>query len=617
MEKFKVIIKKLTIGELKQYDRAKKQGSDITQRALRRVSLFCRQNWIGAVVILGATLLFFWPIVTRIDSYSEGGDAMFNAWTLARNHHCIIGQGCPDYTDGNIYYPHEDTMLYSETQLSAGLLTLPLFLINDNPIFAYNIWTIASVFFAGFFMYLLAKYLSRGNEWVSILAGLIFAFAPFKMAAIFHLQNLSIFYLPLAILLVLKYFDTKKRAYLWWLLVVLILLFYASWYNLVFSAVALALLLGGYLLFRLANLKKVLAVAGIIGLAGLATLPLAVEFMRFSKETGANFSIKDQLLYQSSLMDYVLPHDGTLVGKIFYAFNPDERRNAFNLDSFSYHGIILYILAGALLVLVFINRKKSKEAFKKFGAVITFAVIGVVGFILSLGPLLKVKGNYIYGSTADGIGVAMPLPYLFIDKFIPQLTFIRGVGRWSVLFLLALCCLLAYLAYYVAKNKTYQKYKIVIGVLVSAIIFVELMPLHQVTMSKNDYSYNLRVPQVYQFIKERPEINNLIVLRGDEDYPNAPIPIARAEDILWSGYHNRNIFNGYSGYTPSEYFNQYWDFIDFEADDIDKMRKLGIRYLVVDKQLSVVKNTHMPDAVKQLVGNKLYEDERYSLHRLQ
>src|SRR6266540_3265030 len=137
---------------------------------------FLRRHWLGTLLILVATLIFFWPIVIRLDSYSDGGDSMFNAWTLARNHHCLQGEGCPNYADGNIYFPNKYSMLYSETQLSAGGVTLPLHWINNNPIFAFNVLMIVSFFLSGWFMYLLAKRLSRGNELFSILAGLIFEF---------------------------------------------------------------------------------------------------------------------------------------------------------------------------------------------------------------------------------------------------------------------------------------------------------------------------------------------------------------------------------------------------------------------------------------------------------
>jgi hypothetical protein len=254
---------------------------------------FFKRNWLGTLVILTATLIFFWPVVTRISSYSEGGDAMFNAWTLARDHHCLMRDSCSSYSTSNIYFPHKDTMLYSETQLSAGFVTLPLYWINDNPLFSNNVLTIVSCFLAGWFMYLLAKYLSKGNEIFSILAGLIFEFAPFKMAAIWHLQNLSIFCLPLAILLIMKFFDTNNRKYLWGLGLTLIYQFYASWYQMVFVAIAVSILAICMLLIRYVNWRQALMVLAVLALAAISTLPLAEQYIRFSKTNKATFGIID------------------------------------------------------------------------------------------------------------------------------------------------------------------------------------------------------------------------------------------------------------------------------------------------------------------------------------
>ncbi|MGD8373715.1 MAG: hypothetical protein PVI21_02550 [Candidatus Woesebacteria bacterium] len=620
MKRARALLKKLTVGDKKQSKNAKisARGQNVNawlKKTFAIVCAFFKQNWIGTVVILLAAIVFFWPMIVRIDSWSEGGDAMFNAWTLSRNHNCILGDNCPNYVDANIYFPNKDTMLYSETQLSAGVLTLPLHFINSNPIFAYNVWTIVSVFLCGFFMYLLAKYLSRGSELVSTAAGLIFAFAPFRMAAIFHLQNWSIFYLPLAFLLIFKYFDTRKKGYLVGLFATLTLQFYASWYNMVFVGVAIGILLLGFLIFKIAKLKQVMAVAAAMLAAIIAILPLALQYMRFSEETGAAFSLKDQTLYSSSLLDYFLPNSGTLWGKIASWLHIGPGLNAYNLDSISYHGITLYVLAAALVVFVFLKRKKGAEAMRRFGLVITMTSIGLVGLVLSLGPLLKIKGNYAYGSAADGIQLALPLPYLLIDKFLPQLTFIRAVGRWSVLFLFVLCCLLAYAAYYVHEKQWFKKREKLISIAVCALLAFELMPLYQVPVhAENSFNFNLTIPEVYKYVKEHKEINNIIVLRGDEDYPGAPIPVVRAEDVLWSGYHNRNIFNGYSGYTPPNYFIEYAEYKDFEPDDIAKMKAIGLQYVIVDKQLSN-NRPHLADNLKKNL-KVLYEDQRYALLKL-
>lgn len=263
----------------------------------KKATLLLKQNQktLVAIIIFGvATAAFLWPMVTHVMTYTDGGDHMFNAWTLARNHHCLLHQGCPNYSDANIFFPHKDTMLYSETQWSTGLLTLPLHFISQNPLFSVNVWQILSLFFAGFFMYLLALYLSKGNQTISILAGLIFMFAPNKITSLGHLQNLSIFYVPLIILLLLRYRDRGKRLSLVGFAIACSLLFLASWYQMVFGLI----IIGPFLLYVLSYKSsriRGLWLAAALFIALLTTLPLAKEYVRFSKANKATFSITNQI----------------------------------------------------------------------------------------------------------------------------------------------------------------------------------------------------------------------------------------------------------------------------------------------------------------------------------
>ncbi len=580
-----------------------------------KLRAFFKANWIGTVVIVAATFIFFLPLITRISSYSEGGDAMFNAWTLSRNHHCLLRQSCPSYKDANIFFPNKDTMLYSETQLSAGVVTLPLHFINDNPIFANNVLTVVSFFFAGWFMYLLAKFLSKGHELVSVLAGLAFEFAPYKMAGIFHLQNLCIFGLPLAVLFILKYVQKQHRKYLVGLLLILLYVFFASWYQMVFLFAALVILLAGLLYFRLAGWRPVLTLSLVILVAAAATLPLAKQYIRFSKLSGGTLTIAQETLYSSSVADYFTPQVGTVAGKIYHHVSAHGIVNAYNLDSYSYHGVVLYLIAGLVIVLSWHYRKRTAEWRQKHKLVMILAVIGMVGLFFSLGPLLKVKGSYSYAEVSKGYRLAVPMPYLLVNKFLPQLKFIRAVGRWSILFLFALCCMLALFPAYLKQLKLSALRERLIYGLIVLLAVVELMPLHLLATNGHAYSYNLRVPAVYHYVAEHPEVNNIVVIRYDYDYPGAPIPIAQAEDVLWSGYHNRNIFNGYSGYVPTTYDKDYITFKAFSDASVTRMKELDLRYVLVDKQLSTSK-PELADDVQARVPNKVYEDGRYALFKL-
>ncbi len=592
------------------------------KRWLRAVGAFLRRHWIGTVVIVIATLIFFWPIVTRIASYSEGGDAMFNAWTLARDQHCVLLQGCPHYADGNIYFPNKDSMFYSETQLSAGLLTLPLYFINQNPVFTYNVWTILSFFFAGWFMYLLAKRLSKGNELVAVFAGLAFELAPARMSAVTHLQSLSIFYLPLAVLLIVKFLDTARKKYLAWLFVVLALLFYASWYEMVFALIGISVLLLVLRIGKVTSWKQTGLLVASIGAAAIVTLPLAMQYVAFSKSQNATFTLGQQANLSSSLYDYTLPHSGTLLGKWYYKANPGVQMNTYNLDGFSYDGISLYITAGLLLVAGYVlyrrtrakRTSQAREYKRNYVYVAAFVAMAFVGFVVSLGPALKLKYVYLYTEGSAHIPLAIPMPWLAVDYFFPQFHFIRAIDRATVIALFGLCCTFAFLPVYVMPLKWRRSLRYGIIGLVCACIVFELLPVHRVPMSPVAASYSMRIPAVYKLVKSDPSIDNIIVLRSDLDYPGAQIPVARTEDVLWAGYHNKNIFNGYSGYTPPQYFAQLADFTDLKPDDVPKMQKLGLRYVIIDKQLS--RTGSLVAESRVLFSHKIYEDSRYILYKL-
>lgn len=562
-----------------------------------------------------ATASFLWPMFRHASTYSEGGDHMFNAWTLARNHHCILQEGCEKYSNGNIFFPNKDTMLYSETQLSAGILTLPLHVINPNPLFAVNIWHLMSALFSGFFMYLLARYLSKGNQAISILSGLIFEFAPTKISSMSHLQNLSIFYLPLIILMLLKYRDSGQRRYLGLFGLFSSLLFLASWYQMVFGLVVIVLFILFLVLQKTHRQKaKMLFFAVLVAL--LPTLPLAREYVRFSKETSAGFSINSQVEFSASINDYVLPYQETPLGALYYKLKPDAHRNSYNPDSFSYTGISLYIIALICLVLA-VRKRKSQAYFAEHKLfIILLAITFVAGVIISLGPILK------YGTHSSfplqGVRVSIPAPYILVNTLLPQLSFIRAIGRASVIALFALCCALAIFGGYLQTIESRTK-RIVLTSLVFVVTSLDLLPIRQLVrmpfIKMDPQRIGYTIPEVYRFVENNPQINNIVIVRTQKDYPNIGLPTARIEDVLWSGYHNRNIFNGYSGYEPPAYKAGLKDYTDLQIDDVTEMKSQNLQYYLVDTLLSqdspdILKNT------ESILGKSVYSDSRYSLFKI-
>lgn len=593
-----------------------------TQATLIFIKKILRWRWLGVVIIAAATIGMFWNVIPKIATYNMDGDAMFNAWTLSRNHHCILLQGCPNYVDGNIFFPQKDTMLYSETQLSAGLLTLPLYFINDNPLFANNVWTILSMFFSGWFMYLLARRLSRGNEVFAIASGLVFEFAPYKMVGLVHLQNLSIFWLPLIILLIINYASKPRKRTLIGLLLACVMLFYASWYQMAFAIVAIVLTLLGIGLFKLAPWRRIGWLSATVVLAVLSTLPLALQYVQFSKESGAKYSLVDQTFYSSSVADYFIPSSTTLEGQWIHKADPDlvER---YNSDSTSYHGFILYIAAAVVIILGIVYRKRDEVwRYVHRWSMIAGGLI-LAGVTMSLGPLLKLRDSISYSLPSGDrfIELAVPLPYIIVDVLLPQLSFIRAIGRSTVIVLFALCIILALLPLVLAKVRK-KSLRIGIVVAILAVIFIELMPYRPLGITKNPYFNNMTIPAAYTYIRDTPEIDNIVVLAADNKYPGSKeepknkIPrITTFEQVMWAGYHNKNIFNGYSGYFPPGYNETLEDFIDFSKADIPKMQQLGIKYILVDTLLSTSDPT-LDERVAEAAESSVYKDSRFVLVKI-
>ena len=85
--------------------------------------------------------------------------------------------------NANIFYPVENTLALSEHMIAVVPIFAPLYLLTENPIFAYNMVFLMSFIFSGISMFLLVHHWT-GSLWPSLLAACFFAFAPIRFAEI-------------------------------------------------------------------------------------------------------------------------------------------------------------------------------------------------------------------------------------------------------------------------------------------------------------------------------------------------------------------------------------------------------------------------------------------------
>ena len=100
-----------------------------------------------------------------------------------------IAEDPADLYDANIFYPHRNTLAYSEANIVPGLLGVPAYLITRSPYATHNSVVLMGFIFSFLTAYALAHYLTRHTA-ASILCGIAFAYCPFIFARTAHIQLL-------------------------------------------------------------------------------------------------------------------------------------------------------------------------------------------------------------------------------------------------------------------------------------------------------------------------------------------------------------------------------------------------------------------------------------------
>ncbi len=173
----------------------------------------------GVLYLLLATA-YTWPLVlhagTRVAN--DLGDALLNMSIFAWNARTL------PLTDAwwNMpqFFPATGVTAFSEHLLGFAPITTPVFLATENPVLTYNLVFFLSFVLSGLSAHALGWSLTRRHD-AALVCGLAFAFAPYRAAQLSHVQVLSSYWMPLALVGLIEYFrDYRSR----WLL-----LFAGSW----------------------------------------------------------------------------------------------------------------------------------------------------------------------------------------------------------------------------------------------------------------------------------------------------------------------------------------------------------------------------------------------------
>jgi hypothetical protein len=165
---------------------------------------------IAVLFFLAATVVFTWPVAPRAGSgLADLWDAKLNAWILHWDFHQTFRDPIHLY-DANIFYPSRYALAFSENLFGAALFGFPLYAAGASTLLAYNLVFLLGMLLSAMAAWALARDVT-GDPVASVAAGLVYAFCPWRIAQIPHIQFQWGAFLALALLFLLRYLDGGRR----------------------------------------------------------------------------------------------------------------------------------------------------------------------------------------------------------------------------------------------------------------------------------------------------------------------------------------------------------------------------------------------------------------------
>ncbi len=565
------------------------------------------------------TIVFTWPLALHPTSSIPGdyGDPLLNTWILAHDARSFTSTG--GLFQGNIMYPGRDVITYSEHLFSMAVLAAPVYWLTGNPILAYNFLLLFGFIFSAFGMYLLLRYLT-GNRWAGLAAGVFFAFVPYKISQITHIQICFSAFLPFTLLYLHKFLKEGRTRHLLVFGVFFLAQSLASWHYLVYAALAVLLVVAGktFLDWRHTGWGKLAKLAAMGLVCVMLVIPFALPYARTHKRfSDFQRPLSETLLYNARIGDYrnVLP-ESILYG----AGNRFVHVAGIGYERVLCPGVCILYLALMALVL----RRRDYEGWTEEDAagesggegggsppesgsedgseadtetaggdnkqagrdsagwpvLAPYLAIMVVSFLLAFGPVIAGHKNYFYTIPYDiGLLKFTRVPARFFIPLSLGLAVLGGIG-------------LDRLIHRVKKVRSWRlDTRALAGAAFCAFLLLEVavfkLPIPRVAVGDG-------IPQAYRWLADQGDVRVISLpteLLGpvhvyDRDLAiNPPNPAGffyrEGYLIYLSTYHWKDMVNGYSGYFPFSYRRTMTEMQGLPSPrSLDLLEGLSIDYLI-------------------------------------
>lgn len=464
---------------------------------------------------IAMTVAMTWPQAAHLATHVPPfDDSLLNIWRISWIAHALSTPAT--LVDTNIFHPELRTLAYTDAVLLQGVLGAPFILGGASAVTVYNVIVLLSIALSGAAMCLLVQRLT-GRLSAGLIAGVIYAFVPYRFDHYMHLELHATVFLPLA----LWFFDRAVERGRWLDVAgfgaCVVLQAVCGIYYTVFLATALAIAVP----FRLWQLPRDLAMrlAGrlivVTLVSGVVTAPYLAIYMQNRDALGER-APDEVARYSAVPVDYLATETSNLLyGRWTGTLGAPEKR----------------LFPGALAVVLAVVGLAGRRHAKTM-----VVIVGVVGFVLSLGvntPIYAVLRDVVF--TYRGL---------------------RAPARASVLVFLAIAALAGYgWARILQKRPGWRG--------VGTAMVIGILTLEYVQMPPQWLVLPQSPPLVARYLARQPR--SVIV----------EFPLPTADSLYWvhdglymyaSTFHWQPMLNGYSGFYPKSYIELIEEMRRFPSD---------------------------------------------------
>jgi hypothetical protein len=483
------------------------------------------------------TLLTTWIISWDADSLRHGLHGVWNA---------------------PFYFPYPRTLAFSENLFGVAFLVAPVYWITGNPILTYNVAFLFSFTLAGTGMYVLVRQLT-GSRGAAAVAGAYYAFCPFRtaQAQLSHIQMLAIGWLPIALWALHRYFLSFRRAWLALFAAACCLQVLSNTYVAYFMTVPIAVVIA----FHAAGAREPvrrwltdLAAAALIVLAVLA--PVAAQYYHVRIDHQQIRSIGEIESGGADLRAYFVPASG-----LWRRWLPLPQPIFGETEKELFPGFVGPLLA-LLTIAVAVSRRQPIGRW-----VFAYGVIAFAGFVLSLGPLVRVRGVVLMRHG----------PYDWLQHLLPGMGGMRAPSRFVVIAIAGMSVLIGYGVLLVMDRIRPRFHGVVIAVLLAGVVADGwAVPIPIVAYTPRG---RLEDRAIAEWLHGRPPG---VIL-------HLPLMTAQFQELHYQYatlFHDHPMINGFTGWaSPLQQLLRQrraplYDYARYPAT-VTMLRSLGVRYVFV------------------------------------